>query len=174
MVCVLGKMGTKEIAAASLLGALAALSEVIPGPPFDIPFPLYPKISFDVTGIPIMISLMLYGPLCAVYTCLIGCSIIFLRGNAPGGTLKLIAELATLLGFALLRKGVLPKSIAAITSRVGVMTIANYYLLQLFYQITASVVVGLLAPIALFNVAQALINIIPAHLICLRIMKVKR
>ncbi len=174
VVCVLGKMGTKEIAAASILGALAALSEVIRGPPFDIPFPLYPRISWDLTGIPIMISLMLYGPLCAVYTCLIGCSIIFLRGNVPGGTLKLIAELATLFGFALLRKDVVSKSIAAVTSRVGVMTIANYYLLQLFYPITASVVVGLLAPIALFNVTQALINIIPAYLIYLRIMKVKR
>ena len=86
----------------------------------------------------------------------------------------MIAELATLFGFALLRKNVVSKSIAAVTSRVGVMTIANYYLLQLFYPITASVVVGLLAPIALFNVTQALINIIPAYLIYLRIMKVKR
>ena len=174
VVCVLGKMGTKEIAAASILGALAALSEVIRGPPFDIPFPLYPGISWDLTGIPIMISLMLYGPLCAVYTCLIGCSIIFLRGNVPGGTLKLIAELATLFGFALLRKDVVSKSIAAVISRVGTMTIANYCLLQLFYSVTASYVVGLLAPIALFNVTQALINIIPAYLIYLRIVKVKR
>jgi len=176
VVCVLGKMGTKEIAAASILGALAALSEVIPGPPFDIRFPLYPNISWDLTGIPIMISLMLYGPLCAVYTCLIGCSIIFLRGNVSGGTLKLIAELATLFGFALLRKGVLSKSIAAVTSRVAIMTIANYCLLPLFYPkfFLTSVSVGLLALIALFNVTQALVNIIPAYLIYLRVMKVKR
>jgi riboflavin transporter FmnP len=174
VVYVLEKMGTKEIAAASLLGALSALWEVIPGPPFDIPFPLYSKISLDLTGIPMMISLMLYGPLCAVYTCLIGCSIIFLRGNVPGGTLKLIAELATLFGYALLKKGVVLNSIAAVMSRVGTMTLANYCLLQLFYLIPASVVVGLLAPIALFNVAQALINIVPAYLIYLRVMKVKR
>ncbi|UCE29754.1 MAG: hypothetical protein JSV85_03325 [Candidatus Bathyarchaeota archaeon] len=157
------KLGSKEIVAISLLGALAALLEVIRGPPFDIRFPLYPNISWDFTGIPIMISLMLYGPLSAVYTCLIGCSIIFFRGNVPGGTLKLIAELATLLGFALLRKGVVSKSIAAIISRVGVMTIANYYLLQLFYEMKTPIVVGLLAPIALFNISQALINIVPAY-----------
>jgi riboflavin transporter FmnP len=146
-----------------MLGALSALWEVIRGPPFDIPFPLYPAISWDLTGIPIMISLMLYGPLSALYTCLIGCSIIFLRGNIPGGTLKLIAELATVFGFALLRKGIVLKSISAVTLRVGIMTMANFYLLQLFYHIGASFVVGLLAPIALFNVTQALINVIPAY-----------
>jgi riboflavin transporter FmnP len=172
-VCTLKKIGTREIAAASMLGALSALWEVIPGPPFDIPFPVYPRISWDLTGIPIMISLFFYGPLCSVYTCLIGCSIIFLRGNVAGGTLKLIAELATLLGFALLRKGVVLNSIAAVVSRVTTMTIANYCLLPLFYRIPKSVVVGLLASIALFNATQALINIIPAYLVCLRIIKVK-
>jgi riboflavin transporter FmnP len=172
----LGIMGTKEIAAASILGALSALSEVIRGPPFDIPFPPYPGISWDLTGIPMMISVMLYGPLCAVYTCLIGCSIIFLRGNVAGGTLKLTAELATLFGFVLLRKGIVLNSIAAVISRVAIMTVANYCLLPLFYPkyFPTSVAVGLLALIALFNVTQALINIIPAHLIHLRIMKVKR
>lgn len=157
-----------------MLGALSALWEIIPGPPFDIPFPIYPKISWDLTGIPIMISLLFYGPLCSVYTCLIGCSIIFLRGNIPGGTFKLIAELATLLGFVLLRKGVVLNSTVAIISRVVAMTIANYYLLQLFYKMPQTVVVGLLAPIALFNVTQALVNIVPSYLIYLRIKKIKR
>lgn len=157
-----------------MLGALSALWEIVPGPPFDIQFPLYPKISWDLTGIPIMISLFFYGPLCATYTCLIGCSVIFLRGNLPGGTLKLIAELATLLGFALLRRNVVLNSTAAIVSRVIIMTIANYFLLPLFYPIPHSFVVGLLAAIAVFNVTQALINIVPAYLIYLRIEKVKR
>lgn len=168
------KIGAREIAAASMLGALSALWEVIPGPPFDIPFPLYPRISWDLTGIPIMISLLFYGPVCAVYTCLIGCSIIFLRGNVPGGTLKLIAELATVLGFALLRKNVVLNSTTAVISRVSTMTIANYYLLPLFYKVPESVVVGLLASIALFNVTQALVNIAPSYLIYLRIRKVRR
>jgi hypothetical protein len=37
-----------------------------------------------------------------------------------------------------------------------------------------SVIAGLLVPIALFNVIQALINIIPAYLIYLRISKSKK
>lgn len=153
----------------STLGALSALSEVLPGPPFDVPFPLYPKVSWDITGIPIIVSLLLYGPVCAVYTCLIGCSIIFLRGNVYGGVFKIIAELATLLAFGLLKRGVVFNSAAAVASRVVVMTIANYYLLQLFYGMPESLVITLLIPIGLFNVTQALINIIPAYVICLRV-----
>lgn len=168
------KIGAREVALASLLGALSALWEIIPGPPFDIPFPFYPQISWNLTGIPMIISLLLCGSVSGVYTILIGCSIIFLRGNIPGGILKLVAELATLLGFILLKKGIVVKSTLAVTSRVVVMTGANYFLLQLFYNMPESVVAGLLVPIAVFNVTQALINIIPGYLIYLRISKPKK
>ena len=168
------KIKTREVAAASLLGALAVLWEIIPGPPFDIPFPLYPRISLDLTGIPMMISLMFYGTVPGVYTSLIGCSIIFLRGNVPGGIFKLLAELATLLGFVLLKKNIVTKSILAVTLRVAIMTVTNYFLLQLFYNMPEFDVVGLLVPIALFNMVQALINIIPGYLIYLRISKSKK
>ncbi len=154
-----------------MLGALSALWEIIPGPPFDIPFPLYPKISWDLTGIPMMISLLLYGPLSAVYTCMIGCSIIFIRGNVFGGVFKLVAELATLLGFAVIRKNVVLKSATAILSRVTVMTIANYYLLPAFYKMPEPVVLGLLAYIGVFNLTQALIIIVPAFIVFWRITK---
>jgi riboflavin transporter FmnP len=168
------KIKTREVAAASILGALAALWEIIPGPPFDIPFPIYPRISWDLTGIPMMISLLFYGSISGVYTSLIGCSIIFLRGNVSGGIFKLIAELSTLLGFALLKRSIVLKSILAVTSRVAIMTVVNYFLLQFFYKMPEPVVTGLLVPIALFNVTQALINIIPAYLIYLRISKAKK
>jgi riboflavin transporter FmnP len=153
----------------STLGALAALCEVIPGPPFDIPFPLLPKVSWDITGLPMMVSLLLYDPVCAIYTCLVGCSVIFLRGNVYGGVFKVVAELATLLAFSLLKRGVVVNSVAAVASRVVVMTIANYYLLQLFYGMPEPLVINLLAPIGLFNVTQALINIIPAYIVYLRV-----
>jgi len=166
---------TREVAAASLLGALSVSWEIIPGPPFDIPFPISPpRISFDLTGIPMMISLLAYGTIPGAYTSLIGCSIIFLRGNVPGGIFKLVAELATLLGFVLLKKSIVAKSVLAITSRVVIMTVANYLLLPFFYGIPESTVVVYLVPIAIFNVIQALINIIPAYLIYLRISKPKK
>ncbi len=165
---------TREVAAASLLGALAALWEIIPGPPFDIQFPLYPRISWDLTGIPMMISLLSYGTIPGFYTSVIGCSIIFFRGNVTGGVFKLVAELATLLGFVLLKKSIILRTILAVTLRVVVMTITNYFLLQLFYNMSESAVVDLLIPIALFNIIQALINIIPTYMIYLRISKFKK
>jgi hypothetical protein len=120
-----------------------------------------------------MISLLLYGPVSGVYASLIGCSIIFLRGNLFGGIFKVVAELATLLGFVLFKKGMVSKSILAVVSRVVTMTVANYFLLQLFYTMPEPAVVGLLAPIAFFNATQALINIVPAYFICSRISKSK-
>ena len=164
---------TRMIAVASILGALAALSELIPGPPFDIPFPLYSKISWDLTGIPIMISQLMYGPITAVYTTLIGCSIIFLRGNLYGGIFKIVAELATVMGHALLKRSTVERSLSAVASRVLVMTVANYYLLQMFYGMPESVVIGLLPVIAVFNASQVLISIIPAYIVCQRIIKLR-
>ena len=166
----LPRLDTRKLVLASILGALAAASEIIRGPPFDIPFPLLPGIvSWDLTGMPMMLSLLFIGPTSAVYTCLIGCSIIFLRGNVPGGVFKLVAELATILAFAALRKGIVVKSIGAVMSRVLVMTVVNFYLLQFFYTwATESYVIGLLIPLGIFNATQALINIIPAYIIYVR------
>ena len=167
------KLATKKLALASVLGALAAASEAIRGPPFDIPFPLLPGIvSWDLTGIPMMFSLLMNGPIGGVYTSIIGCSIIFLRGNVPGGIFKLVAELATILAFALIKKGIITKTVAAVASRVLVMTAANFFLLPFFYPpyySSGAAVVGILLPLAVFNVTQALLNIIPAILIFSRL-----
>jgi len=117
-----------------------------------------------------MMSLLFAGPLAAVYTCVIGCSIIFLRGNVCGGLLKLIAELATILAFAAIRKGIITKSVAAVASRVLVMTIANFFFLPLFYVwATEEYVLSILFPLGIFNVTQALLNIIPAYIIYSRL-----
>jgi riboflavin transporter FmnP len=163
------RVSTQVIAVSSVLGALSFISEVIRGPPFDIPFPLLPgTVSWDLTGIPMMISLLLYGPLSGLYTCLVGCSILFFR-NPVGGLFKIIAEVSTILAYGLIRKGVIVRTSAAMISRTLVMTVANYYMLQFFYHIPETVVIGLLPPLAIFNLTQALINIIPAHLIHLKL-----
>lgn len=164
------KIGVREVAVASVLGALSAMLEYQPGLPFDIPFPIYRRISWDFTGIPVMISLLLCGPLCAVYTCLIGCSIIFFRGNIPGGIFKVLAELATIIGYAVFKRNFVLDTVKATLARVVVMTVANYYLLQLFYGMASEAVTVLLVPIAVFNVTQALINILPAYAVYKRIV----
>ncbi|WNZ28251.1 MAG: hypothetical protein IAX21_06095 [Candidatus Bathyarchaeota archaeon] len=163
------KLDTKKLAVASMLAALSGVFEIIPGPPFDIPFPLYDRISWDLTGMPMMISLLFTGPIGAIYTCLIGCSFIFLRGNIYGGIFKIIAELATILAFAAIRKGFLSKTIASVTSRTVIMTIANYFLLPVFYGMPISVVVGILPALGVMNGTQALINIVPARIVYSRL-----
>lgn len=162
------KLDTSRLAIASLLGALSIISELAPGPPFDIRFPLYERVSWDVTGIPMMISLLLYGATTGLYTTLVGCSVLMLR-NPTGGVFKLIAELATLFGYSILAKSVILRSSLATVSRVLVMTLANYVLLQAFYRIPESVVVNLLPVLAVFNISQALINIVPSLMITARI-----
>ena len=163
------RLDTRKLALASILGALSAVFEIMPGPPFDIPFPLYTRVSWDLTGMPMIISLLFTGPIGAVYTCVIGCSFIFLRGNFYGGIFKIIAELATILAFAAIRKGIVFKSVSAVASRVLVMTVANYYLLPIFYGMPTSFVVGILPALAVMNATQALINIIPAYIIYSRL-----
>lgn len=158
-------ISTRELAVSSVLGAISFMSEVIPGPPFDIPFPLYPQVTWDLTGIPIMISLLFYGPLCAVYTCLVGCSIIFLRGNVSGGFFKVVAELTTLLAYAVVRRGLITKTVAATAARVIAMTVTSYFMLPFFYKMPEVVAIGLLPVLALFNTTQALINIFSAYAI---------
>ena len=116
-----------------------------------------------------MMSLLFTGPLGAIYTCFVGCSFIFLRGNIYGGIFKIIAELATILAFAAIRKGFVSKTIAAITSRVAIMTVTNYLLLPVFYGMPISFVVGILPALAVMNGTQALINIIPAQIVYSRV-----
>jgi hypothetical protein len=165
----LQRLDTRKLALASILAGLSGVFEIIPGPPFDIPFPLYNRVSWDLTGMPMMISLLFTGPIGAVYTCLIGCSFIFLRGNLYGGIFKIIAELATILAFAAIRRGFITKSTAAVASRVFVMTMANYFLLPVFYGMPVSFVVGILPALAVMNATQVIINVVPAQIVYSRL-----
>jgi hypothetical protein len=165
----LQRLDTRKLVLASILAGLSGVFEIIPGPPFDIPFPLYNRVSWDLTGMPMIISLLFTGPIGAIYTCLIGCSFIFLRGNLYGGIFKLVAELATVLAFAAIRRDFIIKTISAIASRVFIMTAANYYLLPAFYGMPLSVVIGILPALAIMNGIQALINIVPAQIVYSRL-----
>ena len=150
---------TKKLALASLLGTISALLEVIPGIPFDIPFPLLNRVSWDLTGIPMMLSLMTTDLIGGIYTVFIGCSFIFLRGNVYGGIFKIIAELTTIIIFSLIRKNFFIKSSCAIFFRVLIMTCVNFFLLPIFRGLPESIVIGILPALAILNATQGLINI---------------
>ena len=67
--------------------------------------------------------------------------------------------------FYAIRKGFVSKTIASVASRAAVMTVANYFLLPVFYGMPVSIVVGILPALAIMNGTQALINIIPAQIV---------
>ena len=70
-----------------------------------------------------------------------------------------------------MKKGIVAKSVVAITLSVAVMIVVYYFLLQFFYGLSEFTVVSYLVSITQFNVVEALINIIPAYLIYLRTAK---
>jgi len=83
-----------------------------------------------------------------------------------------MAELVTLLGFVLVKNNVI-KSILAIKTKVIVMTATSSYLMPVFYSAPPAFAAGILVPVAIFNMMQALINIIPNYLVYSRIKKIK-
>lgn len=136
-----------------------------------IPFPWYPNLKFDFTGVPIALCLFLYGLPSSIITGLVAGLGIFARsGNILSASLKAIAELSTILGMALgmylLKenigeiRGQVGTILTGTASRVIVMTAVNLYVLPTFYGVPLSATYGLLPLIGLFNVIQGLITIL--------------
>ena len=135
-----------------------------------IPFPWMPTLKFDFTGIPIILSLLMYGLPSAFTTSMVAFVAIIARsGDVVGALMKFAAEFSTVLGLALglklvgrlvpwLQKG-LGLSIGCLF-RVAVMSVANIIVLPNFYGFLESVAYGMLPLIAVFNVAQGTITIL--------------
>lgn len=157
------------VAGTACLGALVVLSELFPIIGItDIPFPLYGRLTFDPTGIPIMLALLLFGFASGVATSLLAFIIISLRGNITGGVMKGLAEGLTVIGFAFgykLTKKLWVGPIGGVGLRVAGMHLANWILLPIFYGIPEPVVLGLLPLIDLFNLIQGGINVALALII---------
>ncbi|MHA1409887.1 MAG: hypothetical protein ACTSQY_06220 [Candidatus Odinarchaeia archaeon] len=160
---------SKKVAIIAVMGAIVGILEIFPIPFLtDIPFPPFPKLTFDITGVPIIITYLLIGFMPAL-------SVIAMMGvfigyrNIFGSIFKVIAELATLIGFALVFKYASKSEnkylqygtaiIAGVGLRVLVMHISNYFLLPIFYGIPVDAVVAMLIFIDVFNAIQGTINI---------------
>jgi riboflavin transporter FmnP len=135
-----------------------------------IPFPWYPNLKFDFTGIPIALSLFLYGFPSSVITSIVaGVGIIARSGNLISSSMKMAAELSTVTGMHLGRligKDVQTRDrskyfswITGIISRILVMTLVNLYVLPNVYHVPFQATVGLLHLIAVFNAIQGAITI---------------
>ena len=164
------------------MAALAAMASFLEIIPFDlrVPFPLLAFLTFDPTGIPIAVAAVLYGPTAAFVTAGIAGITIATR-NPVSAAFKTAAEMSTAVPLALTLWGLRGRrretssgtwallglaGAVAVASRVAVMTGFNLVFLPLLLGIPEAVVVMvLLSPIAIFNAAQAAINVIPAFLI---------
>ena len=133
-----------------------------------IPFPWYPNLKFDFTGIPIIMSLFMYGFPSAIITCIVaGLGIVARSGNVISALMKTFAELSTVIGLHL---GVILSSkdkegmsyfawIFGVASRVLIMSVVNLIILPNAWYVPMEVTIGLLPLIGVFNVIQGLITI---------------
>ncbi|MCK5670714.1 hypothetical protein KAI10_04985 [Candidatus Bathyarchaeota archaeon] len=137
-----------------------------------IPFPWYPNLKFDFTGIPIIMSLFMYGFPSAVTTSIIAGLGIFMRsGNWVSASMKVFAELSTVLGIHL-GLNILSRDkknmnyiswALGLASRVIIMTAVSLYVLPNIYRVPMEATIGLLPLIGVFNVIQGLVTIGLGH-----------
>ena len=142
-----------------------------------LPFPWYPNLKFDFTGVPIVLGLLMYGLPSATVTALVAGIGIFVRsGNFLSASMKSVAELATVGGmslgiyFSARFKPAVPEegsrrlmsvvTVYGLFSRVLLMTLVNWAVLPLFYGVPIEVTYGLLPLIGVFNAIQGGVTIL--------------
>jgi riboflavin transporter FmnP len=130
-----------------------------------IPFPWLPFLKFDFTGVPIALSLLLYGLSSGGFTSAVAfLGIIVRSGDVISSLMKGLAEFSTVLGMALglylpirLRR---PFSVVlGLVLRVISMSVFNLVVLPNYYGMPLSVVFGLLPMLCVFNAMQGGITI---------------
>jgi riboflavin transporter FmnP len=161
---------TAKLTGTSILGALVIVFDyTLKYSGLKIPFPWYPDLKFDFTGVPIVLSLLMYGPDSALVTSLVAGLGIFARsGNPLSAAIKAVAELSSVAGLyvglratatrVLDGRWIVVSSCVSVAARVAVMTLTNLYVLPNFYGVPVEATVGLLPLIAAFNVVQGAVT----------------
>ncbi len=161
---------TSRLTGTALLAALVIVFDyALKFSGLKIPFPWMPSLKFDFTGVPIVLSLFMYGLPSALTTSLVAfVGIVARSGDMISAAMKFAAEFSTVLGLALgvrlvggfaprLRKG--SGLVLGVAFRVAAMSVANVFVLPL-YGYPAEVVYGMLPLVAAFNVAAGTITIL--------------
>ena len=137
-----------------------------------IPFPWYPNLKFDFTGVPIVLSLFMYGFSPAITTSLVaGLGIVMRSGNWISASMKFFAELSTVFGLHMGESVFFKDRIGTnyhawalgIASRVLIMTAVSLYVLPNFWHVPWNATISLLPLIATFNIIQGLVTIGLGH-----------
>jgi len=159
------KNGTLKLTGTAILAALVILFDyTLKYSGLKIPFPWYPNLKFDFTGIPVMLSLFLYGFSPSVFTSLVaGIGIVARSGNVISASMKVSAELSTVIGIHIGRNLSFSSKyyswVVGLFSRILIMSLVNLYVLPSVYGVPMSTTMGLLPLIGVFNALQGLITI---------------
>jgi len=135
-----------------------------------IPFPLFPTLRFDLDGVPIVLSLLLYGPYSAVVTCFVALVAILARsGIVLSASMKALAEFGTILGlipfYKIHSNGAKAFAVVSGTSsRVLLMVLANLAVWPLIFT-SLEAAMAFVPFLAVFNVIAAVISISGGYLI---------
>lgn len=138
---------------------------------WKIPFPWFPTLRFDFSGIPIMLSMFLYGVQAGGMTSAVAFFAILVRSGDPvGASMKAIAEFATMLGvvpFAMRsERNWRALSVAiGIMLRVAVTSVANLVVLPVVYGWKFLASISFLPWLGLFNGIQGSISILGGYVI---------
>jgi len=139
-----------------------------------IPFPWMPFLKFDFTGIPIVVSLMMFGlPSGGFTSAVASLGIIARSGDIVSGLMKGFAEFSTVAGMAVgLRlmgsdqDSVMTKGVSYVTgvlARILVMSLWNLVVLPYYYGMPFDTVVGMLPMLAVFNGMQGTITVVVGY-----------
>ena len=135
-----------------------------------IPFPWMPFLKFDFTGVPIVVSLLLFGLSSGATTSVVAClGIVARSGDLVGGAMKSIAEFSTILGLAAGsylggrlglngKTGKLLSLAIGVATRIAVMSLWNLIVLPRYYGLPFSAAVGMLPLLGVFNGVQGAIT----------------
>lgn len=163
---------TRRLTGTAILAALVVVFDY--GLKFSglkIPFPWLPMLKFDFTGVPIALSLLLYGLSSGATTSAVASLAILARsGDLVGATMKAIAEFSTVSGIAIglrlpIRWRMVLSVIVSVALRIATQSITNLIVLPVYYGMPYNVVVGLLPMIGVFNAIQGTITVLLGYLL---------
>jgi riboflavin transporter FmnP len=170
------KWNTTTLAGTATLSALVVILDyALKYSNLKIPFPLLPYLKFDFTGIPIVISALLFGLFPGILTSAVAFVAILTRsGDLIGSSTKGLAELSTILGmatgFKLFGRFRRTGSVSiGLTSRVLIMTFVNlvflYTGLLLLPSLYKDALMTWVLIVGAFNLAQGAVSAVGGYLV---------
>jgi riboflavin transporter FmnP len=170
------KLDTTILAGTAALSSLAVVFDyALKYSNLKIPFPWLPYLKFDFTGIPIVVSALLFGLIPGIFTSAVASVAILARsGDIIGSTSKGLAEFSTIIGMLIglkmfSRFRPISSVSTGLASRVLIMTVVNLALvytgLVLLPSVFNQAAFAWVLTVGLFNVAEGAISAVGGYVV---------